>query len=200
MSLELFSNISILFLGKEKDQVMQLTVTQYRGIVMHLTHPEDETITSNLNEELVRYVTNEFKQQYNFLITSSPPSSNKSFRIYMIDKSDFLHLPLYKYKNNYQKTHAYRCVLHDFYLRRTYELNGFKTCTLPSFVSNLLQKGPKYKTKTVGKDIVSVEILNEGLFTFPFDTAHCYSNEKEITSSPMTTKDDPEEDEEKWQK
>ena len=113
MSLELFSNISILFLGKD-DQVMQLTITQYRGLVMHLTHP-DETISSNLNEELVRYVTNEFKQQYNFLITGSL-SSNKSFRLYMIDKSDFLHLPLYKYKNNHQKTHAYQCILHDFYL------------------------------------------------------------------------------------
>ena len=166
---------------------------------MHLTHPDDETISSNLNEELVRYVTNEFKQQYNFLITGSP-LSNKSFCLYMIDKSDFLHLPLYKYKNNHQKTHAYQCILHNFYLRKTYELNGFKTCTLPSFISNLPRKESKYRTKAIGNDIVSVEIINKGILTFPFDSAHCYSNEKEITSSPMTTKDDPEENEEKMAK
>ena len=68
------------------------------------------------------------------------------------------------------------------------------------FISNLPRKESKYRTKAIGSDIVSIEIINKGILTFPFDSAHCYSNEKEITSSPMTMKDDPEENEEKMAK
>ena len=199
MSHELFSNVFIILLLGKDNQVMQLTVTQYRGIVMHLTHPDDEMINSKLNEELIRYVTNEFKHHYNFLITGSP-STNKTFRLYMVDKSDFLQLPLYKYKNDdyRQRTHAYQCVLHDFFLQRTYELNGFKPCTLPAFLPP--KESNNYKKRVIGNDIVSVEYVHEGLPIFPFDAAHCCSNEIEMTSTPLSTKDDPERNEEKMLK
>ena len=81
---------------------------------MHMTYPDAE-MKPNLIEELIRYVTSDFKQRYDFFITGKP-TSNKSFRLYMIDKHDFLELPLYKYKNEFQKQHAYQCVLHDFFL------------------------------------------------------------------------------------
>ena len=83
-----------------------------------------------------------------------------------------------------------------FFFSRTYELNGYKSCTLPLFVK-LPPNEPKYRTNAIGNDIISVEVVNEGIPKFPFEAAHCYSNEREITSSPMTIRNDPERNKEK---
>ena len=167
---------------------MQLIIDQYRGIVITLS---DE---SNLNqtEELIRYVTNDFKHTYNFYVTTKSESSeDKSFRLYMIDKISFLNLPLYKYQTKEQKLHAYQCLSHDFSLRRKYELNGYKTYTLPLFTPKEIEY--KLHTQSIGSSIVSIEANRKDLtLNFPIYAAHCYSNERELTSSPMTILTDPE--------
>ena len=109
-----------------------------------------------------------------------------------MEKNDFLQLPIYAFKSESKKLHSQNCIMREFYLNNKYFMNGLRPTTVPVFID----RAPSERTyidRYITDNIVSVEFASNHRFTFPFESAHCYSVGHDILGTPILSNDDIDE-------
>ena len=81
--------------------------------------------------------------------------------------------------------------MREFYLNK-YFMNGLKPTTVPTFI-DCASSERTYVDQYITDDIVSVEFASSHQFTFPFESAHCYSMGHDILGTPIFSNNDIDE-------
>ena len=85
-------------------------------------------------KDLVRYITHDPRHEFVYFFTHSRFLVDGSFRLYMMEKKEFLQLPIYAFKSESQKLHSQNCIMREFYLSNKYFMNGLRPTTVPDFI------------------------------------------------------------------
>ena len=141
-------------------------------------------------EDLICFITHDLRQSYVYFFTQSRYLIDGSFRLYMMDKTDLLQIPIYMFVSENQKLHSQNCLMREFSLNHKYFMNGLKPTTVPTFLDHSSSVGETYIHRYIADDVVSVEFASNYQFTFPFETAHCHSVGKDILSTPISDNDE----------
>ena len=155
---------------------------------MHMKLPDCNFSIKQI-EDLIRFVTHDLRQSFVYFFTHSRFLVDGSFRLYIVDKELSFQIPIYSFKNEHQKKHSQNCLMREFYLDNKYFMNGLKPTTIPTFL-NPMSSEETYVDRYITDDVVSVELASNYQFTFPFESAHCYSIGNDILSTPLSSNND----------
>ena len=165
-----------------------ILLTRHKGILMNMTFQNCEFSIKQI-EDLVQYVTRDLRHEFVYFFTHSRFLVDGSFRLYVMEKKEFLQLPIYAFKSESQKLHSQNCIMREFYLSNKYFMNGLRPTTVPVFV-DCAPSERAYIDRYITDNIVSVEFASNRRFTFPFESAHCYSIGHDILGTPILSNDD----------
>ena len=152
-----------------------ILLTSHKGILMTMKFPNCDISIKKI-EDLIQYVTRDLRHEFVYFFTHSRFLIDGSFRLYMMEKNDFIQLPVYAFKSESQKLHLQNCLMREFYLNNKYFMNGLQPTTVPFSINRGASSKRTYVNRYITDDIVSVEFASNHQFTsFPFESAHCYS-------------------------
>ena len=181
--IDIFSLLLLLLISGIDYDERTILLTSHKGILMNMKFPNCDFSIKQI-EDLIRYVTRDLRHQFVYFFTHSRFLVDGSFRLYIMEKNDFLQLPVYVFKSESQKLHLQNCLMREFYLNNKYFMNGLKPTTVPFFIDRASSKRT-YVDRYITDDIVSVEFASNHQFTFPFESAHCYSVGHDILGTPI---------------
>ena len=159
---------------------------------MHMKFPNCDEFSIKQIEDLIRFVTHDLRHEFVYFFTHSRFLVDGSFCLYMMEKKDFLQLPIYTFKSESQKLHSQNCLMREFYLNKKYFMNGLRPTTVPTFIDRASSERT-YVDRYITDDIVSVEFASNHQFTLPFESAHCYSIGHDILRTPILSNNDIDE-------
>ena len=140
-------------------------------------------------EDLIRFITHDLRQSFVYFFTHSRFLIDGSFRLYIMDKELSFQIPIYSFTNERKKKHSQNCLMREFYLNNKYFMNGLKPTTVPTFLNPTLSD-ETYIDRYITDDIISIEFASNYQSMFPFESAHCYSIGNDILSTPLSSNND----------
>ena len=188
--IDIFSLLLLLLISGIDYDERTILLTSHKGILMTMRFPNCDFSAIKQIKDLIRYVTRDLRHEFVYFFTHSRFLVDGSFRLYMMKKNDFLQLPIYAFKFESQKLHLQNCLMREFYLNNKYFMNGLQPTTVPFFIDRGASSKRTYVDRYITDDIVSVEFASNHQFTFPFESAHCYSVGHNILGTPILSNND----------
>ena len=161
-----------------------ILLTSHKGILMNMKFPNCNPSIKPI-KDLIQYVMHDLTHEFVYFFTHSRFFVDGSFRLYIMEKKDFTQLPVYAFKSESQKLHLQNCLMREFYLNNKYFMNGLRPTTVPFFINRGASSKRTYVDRYITDDIVSIEFASNHQFTFPFESAHCYSIGYDILGTPI---------------
>ena len=189
--IDIFSLLLLLLISGINHDERTILLARHKGILMNMKFQNCEFSIKEI-EDLLQYVTHDLRHEFVYFFTHTKLLVDGSFRLYMMEKKEFLQLPIYTFKSESQKLHSQNCIMREFYLSNKYFMNGLRTTTVPVFIDRAPSERT-YVDRYITDDIVSVEFASNHQFTFPFESAHCYSVGHDILGTPLLSNDDIDE-------
>ena len=187
--LDIFSLLPILGINHDERTIL---LARHKGILMTMKVQNCQFSIKQI-EDLLQHVTRDLRHEFVYFFTHCKFLVDGIFRLYMMKKKEFLQLPIYTFKSESQKLHSKNCIMREFYLNNKYFMNGLRPTTVPAFIGHDNDAPSSVRTyvdRYITDDIVSVEFANDHQFTFPFESAHCYSVGDDILGTPILSNDD----------